>query len=197
MSCVCEKCGSEPVERVPTTSNPESEIRTISAKTNKLVHSYVTFKHNELPPLQYFKIKINGYSLEDLVDSGSNWTLLGREGIEIIRMLNLATAMERNTRIRTANGQIVTIREKIDIPFELENQYREVTIALLPNLAVPCILRINFLTKFDISLDFTSGKWFFHWNAIIVIALVLAKQIPSRTSCSGLSELTPNQKTKF
>jgi len=78
------------------------------------------------------------------VDSGSNRTLLGREGIKIIRTLGLTTTSNRGTQIRTADGQIVAIKEEIRILIELQNQIQEITVALLPSLAVPCVLGINF-----------------------------------------------------
>jgi len=57
-----------------------------------------------------------------------------------------------------ANGQIATIRKEIRVPIELENQCQKITVALLPSLAVPCVLGIDFLTKFGIGLDFSSGE---------------------------------------
>jgi len=182
------KRGSEPVERVPMTPDPKSETRNIS--------SYVTFESSELPSLRYFHIKIYGYPLAALVDSGSNRTLLGREGIKIIRALGLATASDKGTQIRTANGQIASIKEEIKIPIELQNQNHDITVALLPSLAVPCILGIDFLAKFGIGLDFASGEWYFAKIPHIRYRLV-AEQTQEEVSCCGLSELTPEQENRL
>jgi len=182
------KRGSEPVERVPMTPDPNNETRNIN--------SYVTFESSELPSLRYFHIKIYGYPLAALVDSGSNRTLLGREGIKIIRTLGLATMSDRGTQIRTANGQIAAIKEEIKIPIELQNQNHDITIVLLPSLAVPCILGIDFLAKFGIGLDFASDKWYFANTPHIRYRLV-AEPIPGGVSCCRLSELTPEQENRL
>jgi len=89
--------------------------------------------------LDFRKIKIHGYPLAALVNSGSNRTLLGREGIKIIRTLKFATTSDRGVQIRTANGQIATIREEIRVPIELVSSLKmcqEITVVLLPSLAV-------------------------------------------------------------
>src|SRR5580765_2703066 len=98
----------EPVERVPTTPSPENETRNPIPTTveDTLIHSYVTLEYETLPPLRFFKIKIRGYPLAALVDSGSNRTLLGREGIKIIRKVGFHTDKNRGVQIRTANGQL-------------------------------------------------------------------------------------------
>ncbi|KMQ84279.1 reverse ribonuclease integrase, partial [Lasius niger] len=184
----------EPVERVPTTPSPENETRKPIPTTveDTLIHSYVTLEYETLPPLRFFKIKIRGYPLAALVDSGSNRTLLGREGIKIIRKIGFPTDKNRGVRIRTANGQLADIKEEVRIPIELENAYQDVTVALLPNLAVPCILGIDFLVKFGIALDFASGEWYFAQHPHVRYRL--ATDTTSReTSCCGLSELNSEQ----
>lgn len=86
------KCGQKPVERVPATPSSDNETRDNNLlSTDKDIQSYVTFEENKLPPLRYFNIKIGDYLLAALVDSGSNRTLMSREGIKIIRMLGLTT----------------------------------------------------------------------------------------------------------
>jgi len=171
LSYVRGKRGSEPVERVPAIPDSSTETRdteTQNAETRDIetqdivaetrIHSYSTFENGELPPLGYFQIRIYGYPLAALLDSGSNRTLLDREDIKIIRALNITTTSDRRVQIRIANGQIANIREEIRIPIELENQSQDITVALLPSLAVPCVLGIDFLIKFGIGLDFSSNE---------------------------------------
>ncbi|XP_025270381.1 uncharacterized protein LOC112639720 [Camponotus floridanus] len=186
---------SEPVERVPTTPSPEGETLVTADDTvgdDTLLQSYVTLGREELPSLKFFKIKIYDYTLAALVDSGSNRTLLGREGIKIIRELGLDTERGRGIQNRTANGQIANIREEIKVPLELEDQCREITVALLPNLAVPCILGLDFLTKFGVTLDFATNGWYFAESPHKKYRLVTEVD-PNESSCCGISELTPAQ----
>lgn len=122
---------------------------------------YVTFERGELPPLYYFTVSISRRPLKTLVDLGSNHTLFGREGIKLIRDLRIITRRSENARIRTANGQIAQTTEDTELTVALENWDREITVSLLPNLAVPCIVGMDFLSKFKIELDFAEVSWHF------------------------------------
>jgi len=121
----------------------------------------MTFSVSALPPLRYFRIFIERHPLRALVDSGSSRTILGNEGIRIVRRLKLLTTRAKGSRIRTANGQIAEIAEEIALPLALEGCSREVIVCLLPNLAVSCIVGMDFLCAFDIGLDFVTGEWYF------------------------------------
>jgi len=94
------------------------------------------------------------------------------------------------------NGQIATIREEIRIPIELENQSQEITVALLPSLAVPCVVGIDFLMKFGIGLDFSSNEWYF---AKIPHNRYRLATEPNRDeiSCCSLPQLTPEQQGRL
>jgi len=76
------------------------------------------------------------------------------------------------------------------VPIELKNLCQEITVALLPSLAVPCVLGIDFLTRFGIRLDFTIGEWYFAKTSHNRYRLA-TKPDQNGISCCGLSELTP------
>lgn len=185
----------EPVEGVPTTTSPKTEtLITVqdNAEEDTLLHSYVTLEREELPSLRFFKIKIHEYTLAALVDSGFNRTLLGREGIKIIRALGINTEKSRRVQIRIANGQIADIKEEARIPIELDDERHEVTAASLPSLAVPCILGLDFLMKLGVVLDFATSEWYFARVPHKKYHLV-TEEDSRETSYYGISELTPAQ----
>ena len=82
-------------------------------RVSPLVHSYVTFEKTEVLPLQYFEISVGRYKLRALVDSGSNFTLFGQEGIRVVRELGLPLIRGRGVEIRTAGGSIEPISKKL------------------------------------------------------------------------------------
>jgi len=160
LSRVLGKRGGGSLEWVPATSTGQNETRA-SPGMDALEYLQVTFSLSALPPLRYFRVFIGGYPLMALVDSGSSRTILGDEGIGIVRRLGLPTTRVGGSRIRTANGQVAEIAEEITLSLVLENFSREVTVCLLPNLAVSCIVGMDFLCAFDIGLDFATGEWYF------------------------------------
>jgi len=88
---------------------------------------------------------------------------------------------------------------QLEKKLELQNQSQEITVALLPSLAVPCVLGIDFLAKFGTGFDFANGEWYFVKTFQIRYRLVV-ESTQDGVSCCGLSELTPEQEnelTKF
>jgi len=161
MPYVYGKREPKPVKRVlatPSSDRNTETSATANQATDEEIHLYVTFDSVELPPLRYLEIRVHGHTLATLVDSGSNRTLVGREEVKIVRALQLPIK-NCDIPIRTANGQIAIIREQITLPLTVQGEVGEITAGLLPNLAVPCILGIDFLTKFGIILDFATVKW--------------------------------------
>jgi len=68
------------------------------------------------------------------------------------------------------------------------------TVALLPSL--PCVLRLDFLAKFSIKLDFASGEWYFVKTSHIRYHFATEPAQDGVSYC-GLSELTPEQEGKI
>lgn len=100
------------------------------------------------------------------MDSGSTRTILGAEGIEIARKLKLPVR-ERVIRIRTANGQIARARKKVEISFLLKGRTRTISACLLPDLAVSCLVGMDFLRKFEIVIDYDIPEWSFRDNPVV------------------------------
>lgn len=138
-------------------------------------------------------------SFASLVDSGSNRTLssvriFGCEGIKIIRELGLPPQPGKQSRIRTANGQVVSIPEEIELEVGLEDTYRKLRVGLLPTLAVPCILGVDFFNTFGIIIDFASNAWYLRDE---LHRRHRFTEITDTCVCSGLSEITTDQQERL
>jgi len=116
---VLGKRGRGSLERVPATFTKQNVTRA-SSEIDTSEYLHMTFSVYALPSLRYFRIAIGGHSVRALVDSGSSRTILGDEGIKIVRRLGLPTTRAKGSRIRTANGQIAEITEEITLPLVLE-----------------------------------------------------------------------------
>ncbi|KYN29363.1 hypothetical protein ALC57_01199 [Trachymyrmex cornetzi] len=139
------KRGDESLGRVSVTSVDPTATREQVFQVNVLQYISDALYVSDSAPLQYFRVFIAEHPLMVLVDSGSGRTIFGQEGIAI----------------RTANGQVAEIHEEIKIPLTLEGLQREISVCLLPDLAVSCILGIDFLCAFGVGLDFAALGWYF------------------------------------
>ena len=201
MPYVLGKRRRESIGRAATTPVNSDKARDATVAPDNSINvesgSYGTFDHSELVPLRYFEIFVMGKPLLALVDSGSNRTLFGDEGIKIVRQLGLPTRQSHVSRIRTANGQTVGIREEVDLSLTLENQSRVISVGLLPNLAVSCIVGVDFLSKFGIVLDFENSGWNFAKNPTVRYSFVSRKESENVNACCGLPELTSSERERL
>jgi len=148
----------------------------------------------ELPPLHYFIVAVNKEPLRALVDSGLTRTILGAKAIQSVRRLNLPTR-QRVTRIRTANGQIARAREEVDLSFRLGDRIRTISVCLLPDLTVSCLVGMDFLRKFGVVVDYELSEWNFRDSPAVRYLFELPNQ--EEWVCCGLPELTPLQNERL
>ncbi|XP_029163431.1 uncharacterized protein LOC114934886 [Nylanderia fulva] len=144
-----------------------------------------------LSQLPYCEISLGGETLRALIDSGSNRTILGAAGIKIIRRLRSPINRDHRTQIRTANGQLAEVREEAEITLQVAGRSRDVSTCLLPSLAVPCILGVDFLRAFKVIVDFAAAEWYFADESTCRYPFLNNKG--SAQTCCGLSELTPSE----
>lgn len=83
------------------------------------------------------------------------------------------------------------IREEVDLPLELGGRRKKISAYLLPDLAVPCVVGMDFLCAFGINLDFASLTWHFFDNPSECYRFDAAEAV-SRV-CGVLPELTQEQ----
>jgi len=191
---VLGKRGRGSLEWIPATFTKQNVTRA-SSEIDTSEYLHMTFSVYALPSLRYFRMAIGEHSVRALVDSGSSRTILG-EGIRIVRRLGLPTTRTKSSRIRTANGQIAEITEEITLPLVLEGYRREVTVCLLPSLAVSCIVGMDFLCAFDIGLDFATGEWYFISRPWERRSFESLDGVDGGVYC-GLSDLTSAEETRL
>lgn len=181
----------ESVERVSAT--PEIAMET--PIPDQIGSLYGAPDCSRLTPLLYFKVFVQGRPLQALVDPGSNRTIFGREGIEIIRQLKKSTRQSNGSRIRTANGQIAEIREEVEISLMLKDRTCDITVGLLPTLVVPCIAGLDFLCRLGINISFASSRWYFEDKPGISYPFE-SREVLAKTCCA-LPELTLSEQNRL
>ncbi|XP_036145650.1 uncharacterized protein LOC118646572 [Monomorium pharaonis] len=190
---VVAKRARESVGRTLSTPSNSDDVRESGYSIPSTAHSYVTLESVEIPPLRYFTICVRDRRISALVDSGSSRTLFGREGIDIIKELGLPSLRDRGAQIQMANGQIVSVGETVMVPLKLKNITYTLPVGLLPKLAVPCIIGMDFLRRFRVCLDFTASEW--HFAGSLAERYPFSAESDTERVCSGLPELTETQQS--
>ncbi|XP_039306052.1 uncharacterized protein LOC120357967 [Solenopsis invicta] len=100
--------------------------------------------------LSFIRVKISGNEIRALLDSGSSRTFLGPAAIELVQSLGYRFRRARDRRVTTATSQTTRVRGEVEVPLEIENRTRTLSVYALQTLALPCILGMDFLTAFGV-----------------------------------------------
>jgi len=194
---VLGKRDGESIDRALATLDSEVKAR-VPRELPSTFQSYITLEPGELLSLRYLTVSVGKHMLSALVDSGSNRTLIGREGLRAIRALNVPSRRGEPIRIKTADGRIATVRETLQLPFRLDSETHLISVGVLPELAVSCLIRLDFLQKFGISVDFATFDWWFSRQPEVKYRFHTTEEdAVSQSACSGLAELTSEQHQKL
>lgn len=148
------------------------------------------------PPL-FVTLNVHQRPLRALVDSGSTRTFLGPEAIELVTDLDLPIITTRANRVMLATGQLEEATDEVSLPIGLEGKTAEINARLLPNLAVPCILGLDFLKIFRITIDFANSRWHYLDNPFTEYRFESTEVPRINPVCCGITELTPDQSRRL
>jgi len=183
----------ESIDRALATLNSVDKARH-AKRLPYTAQSYITLEPDKIPPLRYLSVFVRDRSPAALVDSGSNRTLIGQEGLRIIRVLSLPRVKGKPIRIKRADGRVATIKKTVQLPFQLGSKTHSLSVGLLPELAVPCLIGLDFLQKFDICVDFTASEWCFSNQPVLKYRFHTNESVATTENAySRLAELTSDQ----
>ncbi|XP_024947576.1 uncharacterized protein LOC112495389, partial [Cephus cinctus] len=92
-----------------------------------------------------------------------------------------------------ATGHLEEVKEQVEIPIQLHNREQLVTARLFTPLALPCVLGIDFLEKFNIRIDFARRNWCFASDPTVEFRFIRPDDSESPATCCGISELDSEQ----
>lgn len=133
----------------------------------------------------YVKVSIFGKSILGLLDSGSNSTLIGGKGWDILKSIGLVSLEKCVMQVTVANGQKCSCLGVLRVPIKLRNKEKLVDILVVPDLPHTLILGIDFWRRMGIVPDLRSGEWQFTNSDDISLDMV--EVLKSRSS------LTPEE----
>uniref|UniRef100_T1GXX3 Peptidase A2 domain-containing protein n=1 Tax=Megaselia scalaris TaxID=36166 RepID=T1GXX3_MEGSC len=98
---------------------------------------------------KYALVKINGKSIEGLLDSGASITCLGRGSHNFLESLGLSITL-RKSKVKTANGTSAEIIGSFKAEVSFKGFTRELLIFVAPNLTQNLYLGVDFWNSFKL-----------------------------------------------
>ena len=93
-----------------------------------------------------------------LVDTGSNATILGRLGLNLLRELKVQIEYE-NLNVTTADGKSQDFLGYVNIPIVFNDIKKFCKILVIPSIEHTMILGVDFLNMFNIKVDFSDNTY--------------------------------------
>lgn len=106
-------------------------------------------------PRPYLSVNVLGFECDGPLDSGISCTILGKEGLDMVRHLNLSGNPSK-VAIKTADGTLHVAICKLDIPYNVNGLVKVVPTLVIPSLSKHFILGIHFWNMFEIKPKFCS-----------------------------------------
>lgn len=128
--------------------------RTFSPKANPL---FITRADDNRP---YIRVSILGKEIVALLDSGATHSIIGSQGMFILRWFCLKLSKSSDPSILTADGAAQTITGSLSLPINIGNTLRLLKVFVVPSLRHGLILGSDFCRMFNLTLNFESNSYF-------------------------------------
>lgn len=137
----------------------------------------------------YINVRINNNNVLGLIDTGSNASIFGSLGLGIINYLGKPLIRDSQLKITTADGSPQELLGYIDVDISVNNICKEVRVLVIPSVEHKLILGVDFLKKFEISLDLANGSYKMNDVSISVVNAVQPLESLSSNEKSQLHEV--------
>lgn len=101
----------------------------------------------------YLYVKIADVSVLALVDTGSNVSILGSQGLSILRSLNIPIKYNNAVSVTTADGKLQEVFGNASLSVTLHSVTKCLTLLVIPSVTHTLILGMDFLQSFGITMD--------------------------------------------
>lgn len=109
----------------------------------------------------YIKIKINGYLLNGLLDSGADITIVNKT---IADQLKLQILEGTRGKIITASNQKIPINKTVKLTFKINEEIMNINAVVIEDLSHEILLGIDFLNEAKFILDPVDNKFYMRLN---------------------------------
>lgn len=109
----------------------------------------------------HLEVKVFGYPLLGLLDSGSSRTIVGAQGWKILQELGLDILRRERQVLAVADGNTCKIEGVIDTPIELYGRVCTIPILVVPKVKALLVLGTDFWKAMHLTADLSAGTWTF------------------------------------
>ncbi|KAK9731640.1 hypothetical protein QE152_g13443 [Popillia japonica] len=102
----------------------------------------------------YIRLRILGREVVALLDSGASQSILGRDGIRMIKDLKLTLNKVCHRQVTTADGKLQPILGSCDIPIQISGVCRIVNFLAVPSVEHSIIVGSDFCNLFQVNVDY-------------------------------------------
>lgn len=107
----------------------------------------------------YAVIRILGFHITCLIDSGATNSLVGSQGIKLLETLKLVLTPATTTTISTADSTKHEISGTYNAPVEFNNDSKVIRFLAAPTLDCCFVLGVDFWAQFELRLCLKNGSW--------------------------------------
>jgi len=109
----------------------------------------------------YLIVNVLGRQMRGLVDSGASRTIVGEKGWRILQELGFAGPHVSPQEVRIADGRRCKVEAMIDVPFELNQVVKIISVLVVPSVSQSLILGTDFLRAMSLVLNLSDDTWAF------------------------------------
>lgn len=109
----------------------------------------------------FLRLNILGIEILGLLDSGASRTFLGGKGWQSLQSLGIPLDRTVVKNCTIANGQICQSIGACELPMSLKGKVRLIQVLVVPSLATPLLLGVDFWKRMGVVPDLRRDGWFF------------------------------------
>lgn len=128
------------------------------------VHSVIT-NGTDNRPLAI--IRIDGKEVHCLLDSGSNRSIVGSAGMEMLKELGYRVDQSQTSVIYTATTTPSPVSGSMRVPCDFKDRVKVIEFLACPSISHSFILGVDFWSAFEVQVQNVNGIW--HCNSIEVL----------------------------
>lgn len=146
-------------------STGASEAEVVDSRDNKNYRLPLTFNYRfqsrSEDPRLYLDVRIFGRLIRALLDTGASRTVIGKNGLEVLKNFPARITNVYDRYVETADGERHLISGVVNLPITLEGRTRDMKALVVPNLEQTLILGVDFWDAMHILTDVHSRTWEF------------------------------------
>lgn len=189
-----DRLAKEAIKNAPLSIKPDENSEVKNEDSAELAIARAIDKDSK--SLFWLPFSVGSVASCGMFDSGASrsfvdlptWNLLFPEA---------KASRKSNLKIKVANGENLDTTEKMLAPVTIANRKRDFEFHLVENMAIPCVLGLDFIRKFQLNVDFENAYWFFSGHPSNRFPFVSQGKDANSEVVAGLVEISADEKEEL